>query len=105
VSEAAVRQILDVLLSNAVEHGTGTVTIAERAAGGGVVLEVSDEGAGVADPVEKIFQRRTDPGVGKGIGLALARSLADAEGGRLLLASPGPRPTFRLLLPAGDEHV
>jgi signal transduction histidine kinase len=103
ISEAAVRQIMDVLVANAVEHGAGTVTVTARATGGGVALEVSDEGRGVEQPIEQVFRRRTDPNVGRGIGLALARSLAEAEGGRLLLESPGPAPTFRLLMPAAPD--
>ena len=103
ISEAAVRQIMDVLVANAVEHGAGTVTVTARATGGGVALEVSDEGRGVEQPIEQVFRRRTDPNVGRGIGLALARSLAEAEGGRLLLESSGPAPTFRLLMPAAED--
>jgi len=94
----AVRQILDVLLSNAFDHGGGVVTLTANATPGGAVIEVTDEGAGVDGDTEAVFSRRV--GRGTGIGLALARSLAAAEGGRLVLRAPGPSPTFRLLLPA-----
>ena len=53
------------------------------------------------DPA-RIFSRRGASSPTRGIGLALARSLAEAEGGRLLLQHPGPRPMFALLLP-GDQ--
>ncbi|MGI8664050.1 MAG: sensor histidine kinase [Acidimicrobiales bacterium] len=99
-SPAAVRQILDVLVANAIEHGAGTVTVTARSAGGGGALEVSDDGPGVSpDQVELIFARR-EVGQDRGIGLALARSLAEAEGGRLILRSSGDSPTFSLVLPA-----
>jgi signal transduction histidine kinase len=98
-SEAAVRQVLEVLLANALEHGGGAVEVSARGTGGGVALEVTDDGPGIAtDLQEAIFTRRA-PGEDHGIGLALARSLAEAEGGRLLLRGPGPAPTFSLLLP------
>jgi signal transduction histidine kinase len=98
-SEAAVRQILDVLLANALEHGAGAVEVRARSTGGGIAVEVSDDGAGIAaGQQDSIFARRA-PGQDHGIGLALARSLAEAEGGRLLLRAPGPSPTFSLLLP------
>jgi signal transduction histidine kinase len=101
-SAAAMRQILDVLVANAFEHGAGAVTVAAVAAGGGIAIEVSDEGDGVALDDGDVFAARTDPTTGRGIGLGLASSLAAAEGGRLLLKGRGPHPTFRILLPVED---
>jgi signal transduction histidine kinase len=54
----------------------------------------------VADP-RSVFVRRTDGG--HGIGLALARTLAEAEGARLVLERAGPAPRFALFLPADDS--
>ncbi|MGW3998181.1 sensor histidine kinase [Amycolatopsis sp. NPDC004772] len=94
VAAAAVRQVLGVLLDNAVTHGRGTVTVLARDAGDALAIDVTDEGPdlGETDPFA------TTPS-GHGIGLRLARSLAEAEGGRLRLSRPAP-PTFTLLLPA-----
>ncbi len=100
ISERALRQILDVLVENAVRHGSGAIAVRARAASAGLVIDVSDEGAGVAADKERIFERRVSTAGRTGIGLALARSLAEAEGGRLLLAATGPRPTFSIVLPA-----
>ncbi len=102
-SAAAVRQILDVLVANAAEHGKGTVTVRARRSVGGVIIDVSDEGPGVEGDPEHAFERRSDPRSGRGLGLALARSLAEAEGARLLLRSPGSVPTFSLLMVAPSE--
>jgi signal transduction histidine kinase len=99
-SSAAARQVLEVLVGNAAEHGTGAVTVRVRAAPGGLAVEVGDEGPGVAGDPERVFARRAGAAPTHGIGLALARSLAEAEGGRLLLQHAGPRPVFALLLPA-----
>lgn len=95
----AVRQILDVLISNALWHGDGTVTVDAHHTGGYIDIEVSDEGPGLsaeppADPVEQ--------GDGHGRGLPLARSLAAATGGSLVLRRAAPRPVFRLSLPAAQ---
>jgi signal transduction histidine kinase len=103
VSGIAVRQILDVLIDNAARHGAGVITLSVRHVPGGVVLEVSDEGTSILDP-QAIFTRRE--GNGHGIGLALARTLAEAEGGRLVLECVGPAPRFALVLPvaASSQH-
>ena len=99
-SAAAVRHILDVLLANAQDHGAGAVSVVVRDADTAIAVDVADEGPGVAEP-EDLFRRRTSRVAGHGIGLALARALAEAEGGRLLLSRPGPRPRVStLLLPA-----
>ncbi|MBO0840573.1 MAG: sensor histidine kinase, partial [Sciscionella sp.] len=100
VSVEAARQVLTVLLDNALVHGTGTVTVRVRDAEQAVAIDVADEGTVLGVEEERLFARRSTPGSGHGIGLALARSLAEAEGGRLVLASREPT-TFTLLLPTG----
>jgi len=102
VSPEALREILNVLLSNALVHGSGEIRVTTAATPRGIGVEVSDEGAGVEGGPEEIFQRGA--GTGHGIGLALARSLAEAEGCRLALEHAGPHPTFRLLVPVGQQH-
>lgn len=93
------RQIVAVLVDNALRHGRGTVTIAVRDLGAAIGVDVSDEGPGVNgdDPLS-----RPAGGVRHGIGLPLARRLAEAESGRLWLAVAVP-PTFTLVLPTHGE--
>lgn len=91
----AFRHALDVLLDNARAHGRGTVVIAARSSGAAIAIDVTDEGPGPPNP-DQLFQRRSPGAAGTGIGLAMARSLVEAEAGRLV-ASGGPR--FTILLP------
>ncbi|MDQ1438535.1 MAG: hypothetical protein QOK43_2164 [Acidimicrobiaceae bacterium] len=102
------REILNVLVDNAVVHGSGTVTIAARGAGRGVVVDVGDEGEGIRGDVAAIFNRRSPQAAGHGIGLALARSLAQAHGARVEVARAAPRPIFSVAIPsarAASTHV
>ncbi|MCO7220050.1 HAMP domain-containing sensor histidine kinase [Klenkia sp. PcliD-1-E] len=96
-SAAAVRQVVGVLVDNATVHGAGTVTVSVRDAGGVLAVDVADEGTTRLE-VDRLFIRSAHRDGGHGIGLALARTLAEAEGGRLRVASPLP-PVFTLLLP------
>ena len=99
VSESAIRQILDVLVDNATVHGDGPVRVAMRGLDGGVAIDVSDDGPGVGAGGEQLFARRAPDSTGTGIGLSLARSLTEAEGGRLLLAGSGRPTVFRVVFP------
>jgi signal transduction histidine kinase len=103
-SVAAVRQVLAVLVDNATIHGDGTVTVAVREASGAVAIDVSDEGRGLADPRGLLFAARADQREGHGIGLALARRLAEAGDGRLEITRRSP-PVFTLLLPAARDQA
>jgi len=96
---AAVRQILDVLIGNALWHGEGTVTIEAHEADGGVAIEVSDEGPGLGAEPDELLAGLAERAGGHGRGLPLARSLAAAAGGSLVIRRAAPRPVFSLLLP------
>jgi signal transduction histidine kinase len=89
-----VGQVIDLLLDNALRHGRGEVTILVN----GRQLSVSDQGSVDREKSESIFQGTTDPASPHGRGLALARRLAQADGGRLELSALAPT-TFTLNLP------
>jgi signal transduction histidine kinase len=93
-----VDEILDVLLANAHRHGDGPVTASVRDTSSWLAIEVADEGPGFAMTPAAAFARRAGTNGGHGIGLALAQSLAHAEGGRLEVVDPGPSPVVRLLV-------
>jgi len=97
VSTSALLTVLDVLVDNAVHHGRGTVSIqATPSRGGGATIVVADEGHIRVDP-DSLFDRRSGHATGHGIGLALARSLARAEGAHLRLLCRDPT-AFEILI-------
>lgn len=107
---AAVEQVLSVLISNACRYSppTSPVTVhVGPGAAGTVEVQVTDRGPGIpADEREKVFERfhrlrrPGDPG-GLGLGLYVARRLAEAMDGHLTLDSyVGDGSTFTLSLPA-----
>jgi signal transduction histidine kinase len=103
------------LLGNAQRHAASTVTITVRREprrpggppGGTAVLEVTDDGPGIPrEQREKIFQRFTrldsarsrDAG-GAGLGLPIARQIAENHGGRLTIEDSTAGARFVLRLP------
>jgi signal transduction histidine kinase len=102
VSAPVLGQIMTVLLDNALRHGHGVVQVTAREVANAVAVDVTDEGSGITSDLDPFRPRTATSGAsGHGIGLALARRLAEGEGGRLRLARPSP-PTFTLLLPTRE---
>jgi signal transduction histidine kinase len=100
VTPGTLSQVIATLLDNALVHGAGGVAIRTSPTPKSVVIEVRDEGKGVpADLAPRIFERNVSsrPG-GTGLGLALARSIAEAEGGQVVLVRPRPA-VFAVFLP------
>ena len=101
-----VAQVLRILLDNALVHtpeGTGVQVSAARA-NGHVRLEVSDGGPGIKrQNMPHIFEpffTSNDEAQGAGLGLAIARELADRMHGELTVRSVPGRTTFSLELPS-----
>lgn len=97
----SIDQAIDVLLDNSLRYGAGTTRVTARVAPGGVVVQVDDDGPGIEPArIESIFDRHD--GTGTGIGLSLARTLVEADGGRLLLAD-ADHAEFRMIFAASPN--
>ncbi|USX51130.1 HAMP domain-containing sensor histidine kinase [Lentzea sp. HUAS12] len=97
-------QVLVNLVDNAARHGPtgGLVSVSGYASGSCVVLEVRDEGPGIAvADRSRIFERFTRGeragGGGTGLGLAIARWVVDLHGGTIAVVDPGS--CIRVTLP------
>jgi len=108
--EDAVRRALRNLVDNAVRHAARCVQVSVRTEGDTVVVEVCDDGSGIApEDRERVFERFTrlddarsrDAG-GSGLGLPIVAELVARSGGTVrLLDSPGGGLSAQLRLPRG----
>ena len=95
------------LIDNAVDamDGAGTLRVATRADGDGVVVEIADTGPGmppeVADRAFEAFYTTKDVGKGTGLGLDIARRIVeDRHGGTITIDSRPGATVLRVRLPA-----
>lgn len=105
---ALLQQAAANLLANALRHTPSGARVRLRLGRGNghVVVEVADDGPGVATaereklgtPFLRLEAARNTPG--HGLGLALVRAIAERHGGRLCFADAGPGLVARLELPA-----
>jgi two-component system OmpR family sensor kinase len=109
-------QVLTNLVTNAVRHAgpEATITLRSHLDVGRVVLDVADDGPGIApEELPHVFDRmfrgsraRTDTAGGAGLGLAIAASLAQAMGGDISVVSePGRGARFSVRLPSASEET
>ena len=100
------RQLFWILLDNAARHARSKISVSVQASEGWARVVVADDGPGVpAEERERIFERfyKADPSRrdgGAGLGLAIARWIADQHHGRIIAAdNPGGGAAFFVDLP------
>jgi len=101
------RRVMSNLISNAVRHGGGQLTVLARRVDGAVAIEVADRGPGIPPAsLERIFDRfykedTARSATGSGLGLAIAMEHARVQGGTLRATNrPGGGACFTFTLPA-----
>lgn len=107
VTPGSLAQVLATLVENALKYGAGTTRVVSRVSSGGkgVFIDVSDEGVGVDDDIAaEIFTKHVSGGSGTGLGLALAKDLVAADGGRLELSQRRP-PVFTIFVNAVPKSL
>jgi signal transduction histidine kinase/ABC-type multidrug transport system ATPase subunit len=99
-------QVFVNLMDNAIRHGGGRVVVEARCGGDGTVMvTVRDDGPGVPPGlVDTLFDARvhSESSGGAGLGLAIARGIAEAHDGRCELL-PGPPTVFAVALPVEPD--
>ncbi|MGV9450353.1 ATP-binding protein [Streptomyces sp. NPDC003635] len=107
-SRGQLGRVLGNLLDNAARHARSAVVVTVRRAGDRAVLQVADDGDGVPEEDrERIFERfvrldeaRSRDDGGAGLGLAIARDVAERHGGTLTVGdAPAGGALFELRLP------
>jgi signal transduction histidine kinase len=103
-----VAQIMRILLDNALRHtpeGTPVTVSADRH-NGAAEFTVADSGPGMSQGADgRVFERfwTGDATTGAGLGLAIAKELAERMSGDLSVSTGRGRTEFTLELPAGDQ--
>ncbi|MGB3289312.1 MAG: ATP-binding protein [Burkholderiaceae bacterium] len=104
-------QVVFNLVRNALEavdkQDPARVTVTLKPTASKVILDVSDNGPGIAPQLrDRLFTpfTTTRPG-GTGLGLALSQRLVERAGGEIFLAQDGPGATFRITLPSNNPPV
>jgi signal transduction histidine kinase len=115
-----IERVLTNLITNSVRYtpAGGRITVSIAGGAGAVFVSVEDTGIGIApDMAERVFepfwradQARNSASGGAGLGLAIARGLIEAQGGRIWAEPPpagGTRITFVLpaLVDEGDSTL
>ena len=105
-----IQRVLFNLIQNAIRHtpADGSVVVRAEPAANGVEVEIVDDGEGIAsderDHVFTAFYRGGEQAArsetGAGLGLAVARAIVEAHGGRIWLADSSVGTRVRFSLPA-----
>ncbi len=103
----AMARLVANLVDNAAVHGKPPIDVAIRRDGNAIHIEVGDHGPGIppARLAEIVTARDLNPGGRRGLGLAIARRIAEAHGGTLLLRNRplgGLEALVTLPLPGAD---
>ena len=106
-----VREAIDNLVSNAVKYSPigGAIDLLVGEEDGGILVQVSDQGAGLSpEDISRLFGRfqrlSAKPTAGEsstGLGLSIVKRIVDLHGGRIVVesAGPGQGATFKMTLP------
>jgi signal transduction histidine kinase len=104
----AIKQVLLIILDNALKHSTGEIKLTARPSGAWCEIRVQDFGEGIApEKLEHVFDRfyRGEDATaipGYGLGLPIAKALMEGQGGEISMESElGQGSTVILRLPAG----
>lgn len=95
--------VLSVLLENSLQHGKGTTTVTAKDYQSWVLIEVSDQGEGIAEDIQGSLMSKGSTTGGHGLGLAWARTQVASDGGRLELRSIKPAVFGIFLMSANDS--
>jgi signal transduction histidine kinase len=98
-NSALIKQVLHNLLRNALEaipvgrSGVITISTAPDEGGSELFVSLSDNGDGMDDGMDPFTALSTQKPEGLGLGLALSRTIVEAQGGKIWVERSGPEGT------------